>query len=88
MPLFGSNDAAMQKVEVGVEAVSIEQGHVVELAGSIVDRFGRSILRWIGVNDALRQRLARPQRQHQKGRETKRLHFCLPPLELRPRRTA
>jgi hypothetical protein len=60
---LGLNHAAMQKKEIRVEAVSIEQGHVVQLAGSIMDRFGRSILRWIGMYDALRQGLARPQRQ-------------------------
>src|ERR1035437_7551709 len=64
----------------------VEQRHIVQLAGSVVNRLGRLELGGIHVGDALSQRLARRQRSDQCNRETKRLHsFFLPFLKMWPR---
>ena len=59
---LGLNDAAVQEEQVGVEAMGVEQSHVIQLAGAIVDRLRGPVLRRVGVHDALRQRLPRRQR--------------------------
>src|SRR5437588_554235 len=38
------DDAAVQEEQIGIQAVTIEQGHVVQLAGAMVDRFRRPVL--------------------------------------------
>ena len=50
--------AAMQKPQVRVDHVAVEQGEETELAGAAVDARGRPVARRIGVRDPLGQRQA------------------------------
>jgi hypothetical protein len=66
---FRFDDPPVQEEEIGIEIVVIEQGHVVQLAGSFMDRFGWPVLRRIGVDDALGQGRARTQWENQNNRK-------------------
>jgi hypothetical protein len=67
----------MQKIEIGIETVSVQQRHEIQLARSSVHPFRRPVFRGIGMHDALSQGLARGQQEHPKGHKPERLH-CWP----------
>jgi hypothetical protein len=54
------DDAAVQKVQIRVERVMIEQTHKIQRTGAGVNRFDEPVLRRVGMGNSLRQRLARP----------------------------
>jgi uncharacterized protein (DUF4415 family) len=60
----------MEKIEICVEAMRVKQGREIQLSRAIVDRFRWPVPGWIGMHDALRQGLARPQQNRQEGRHT------------------
>ena len=66
---FRLDDPSVQEEEIGIEIVVIEQRHVVQLAGSFMDRLGWPVLRRIGVDDALGQGRARSQWENQDSRK-------------------
>ena len=68
------DDPAVQEEQIRIEVVIIEQRHIIQLAGSFMNRFGWLVLRRIGVDDALGQRRARTERKNQNNREQKLLH--------------
>src|SRR5207248_4661893 len=73
-PALWLDDTPMEKEQVGIQTVSIEQSHVVELTGPAVDRLGNPVFRGIRVDDATRQGFARGQRENQRKRQTIRPH--------------
>src|SRR3954463_13393790 len=60
------NDAAMQKLEVCLERVSVEQRRVIQCAGSGVYRGAFPVLGGIGVENARSQRLPRDNRHERR----------------------
>ena len=73
-PALRLKDAAMQKVEVGVQGMAVQQNHQIHLAGPLVDRRRPLILGRVGVGNALRQGLARRHRKNQDEHQPECFH--------------
>src|SRR5687768_6192984 len=71
-PALGLDDAAVQEVKVGIEAVEVEQRHVIELTGTAMDSRRGAVFGGIGVDDARGERLT----GNQRGNCQKRQEYC------------
>jgi hypothetical protein len=80
-PALRLDDTPVEKEQVGIEAMAVEQARKIELAGARVDRLGRPVLGRVRVNNPSSQGLARGERVDHREGQAEYLHPVLSSAE-------